>query len=374
MSTSSSTRPSRPRSATTTPRLELAELNRELDSLEADQSRQGDVARRRPRRRARLDHPALPERRPRCRPASCSPPDSEGFLDELATLSTDRRHPGLAPVGLRQRARGLRRSAGSQTERASRRRQGPEDGPGATRRRAPTTSSPRPKSLLVELEEEERAEILSRGGYRPRPDASSIPASGRAKVGHRLRARPGRRRLRLRRCRPERLGLLGPDDGGLGARPASACRTPRGRRSGSGAPVSRSDLQPGDLVFYYSPVSHVGDLPRQRHDRARGQPGRGREGVERRRDAVRRSGPAWVTRPGTGSTVRRAPGGALLAVGPARRPAARLTSTSPRRPRSGSEVADPATAAATVAALQDDLDDPRRCVAADLADRCRRGR
>ena len=27
---------------------------------------------------------------------------------------------------------------------------------------------------------------------------------------------------------------------------------------GSGAPVSQSQLQPGDLVFYYSPVSHVG--------------------------------------------------------------------------------------------------------------------
>ena len=26
----------------------------------------------------------------------------------------------------------------------------------------------------------------------------------------------------------------------------------------SGTPVSQSELQPGDLVFYYSPVSHVG--------------------------------------------------------------------------------------------------------------------
>ena len=27
---------------------------------------------------------------------------------------------------------------------------------------------------------------------------------------------------------------------------------------GSGTPVSTDALQPGDLVFYYSPVSHVG--------------------------------------------------------------------------------------------------------------------
>ena len=29
-------------------------------------------------------------------------------------------------------------------------------------------------------------------------------------------------------------------------------------QSGSGTPVAASDLQPGDLVFYYSPISHVG--------------------------------------------------------------------------------------------------------------------
>ncbi|GGF31522.1 hypothetical protein GCM10011519_01090 [Marmoricola endophyticus] len=31
-----------------------------------------------------------------------------------------------------------------------------------------------------------------------------------------------------------------------------------GAQMGSGTPVSRDQLQPGDLVFYYSPVSHVG--------------------------------------------------------------------------------------------------------------------
>ena len=31
-----------------------------------------------------------------------------------------------------------------------------------------------------------------------------------------------------------------------------------GAQMGSGTPVSQSELQPGDLVFYYSPVSHVG--------------------------------------------------------------------------------------------------------------------
>jgi peptidoglycan DL-endopeptidase CwlO len=28
-------------------------------------------------------------------------------------------------------------------------------------------------------------------------------------------------------------------------------------QTGEGRPVSKSDLMPGDLIFYYSPVSHV---------------------------------------------------------------------------------------------------------------------
>ena len=44
----------------------------------------------------------------------------------------------------------------------------------------------------------------------------------------------------------------------LRARPASTSRTPAPCSRRMGQAVSRADLQPGDLVFFYSPVSHVG--------------------------------------------------------------------------------------------------------------------
>ena len=52
------------------------------------------------------------------------------------------------------------------------------------------------------------------------------------------------------------MGLLGPDHGGLGCRGRVAPPLVVVQYS-SGTPVSTSELQPGDLVFYYSPISHV---------------------------------------------------------------------------------------------------------------------
>jgi cell wall-associated NlpC family hydrolase len=64
---------------------------------------------------------------------------------------------------------------------------------------------------------------------------------------------------------PYRYGAVGPtafDCSGLVKWSfANAGRTlPRTSRAmaGVGTPVSRANLQPGDLVFFYSPISHVG--------------------------------------------------------------------------------------------------------------------
>ena len=66
-----------------------------------------------------------------------------------------------------------------------------------------------------------------------------------------------RRAVRLGRLQPERLRLLRPRCLRLRARWASRSRTTPARSGTSASPVSRSDLQPGDLVFFDG-LGHVG--------------------------------------------------------------------------------------------------------------------
>ena len=113
------------------------------------------------------------------------------------------------------------------------------------------------KALLDKLEAEQQEAILeaSRSGDISRlPD---IPASGRAAAAVAYaRAQVGDAYV---------YGAAGPDafdcsgltmmawaQAGVGLPHSSSAQM------GSGPRVSSSDLQPGDLVFYYSPVSHVG--------------------------------------------------------------------------------------------------------------------
>jgi peptidoglycan DL-endopeptidase CwlO len=86
---------------------------------------------------------------------------------------------------------------------------------------------------------------------------SSVPASGRAAAAVQFAlAQVGDAYV---------YGAAGPDAwdcSGLtmGAWAAAGVSLPHSSSAqmGSGMPVSASQLQPGDLVFYYSPVSHVG--------------------------------------------------------------------------------------------------------------------
>jgi cell wall-associated NlpC family hydrolase len=110
------------------------------------------------------------------------------------------------------------------------------------------------KALLDHLEAEARAKILSGGWTGALP---GIPASGRAATAVRFAmAQVGKAYV---------YGASGPnayDCSGLTMRAwgAAGVGLPHssGAQQGSGVRVSESDLRPGDLVFYYSPVSHVG--------------------------------------------------------------------------------------------------------------------
>ncbi|GAA3813040.1 C40 family peptidase [Nocardioides panacisoli] len=110
------------------------------------------------------------------------------------------------------------------------------------------------KSLLSHLEEQERQEILSRGGDRL---PSEVPASGRAAAAVRYAmAQVGDAYV---------WGAAGPDAfdcSGLTmmawAQAGVSLPHSSSAQYGMGTHIAESDLQPGDLVFYYSPISHVG--------------------------------------------------------------------------------------------------------------------
>lgn len=125
------------------------------------------------------------------------------------------------------------------------------------------------KDLLGELEEKERQELLAAQAEQtpqtrqttsretsPRV-TSNVPVSGRAAAAVQYAlAQVGDAYVH---------GAAGPDAfdcSGLTmmawAQAGVSLPHSSSAQSGTGTPVSGSDLQPGDLVFYYSPISHVG--------------------------------------------------------------------------------------------------------------------
>jgi peptidoglycan DL-endopeptidase CwlO len=111
------------------------------------------------------------------------------------------------------------------------------------------------KELLGSLKEKQREALLSRSSTTRLP--TDVSASGRAAVAlHYAMAQVGK---------PYVYGAAGPsafDCSGLmmAAWGAAGVGLPHSSSAqyGAGPHVSASDLQPGDLVFYYSPISHVG--------------------------------------------------------------------------------------------------------------------
>lgn len=232
-------------------KLELAELNEELESLESDEARQGD---RLASVRSNVRDAVLQTYQGNDLGAAGDllGADSGAFMNDLTTMSTvnDLQDALLADYNDELKAYTIRRE-----ETESRRDQIADlEEQLAEEKEEIDAKAAEAEALLEELEAEERAAILDRGGDRL---PSEVPAEGRAKAAvEYAMAQVGDAYV---------WGAAGPDafdcsgltmmawaQAGVGLPHSSSAQY------GYGTHVAESDLQPGDLVFYYSPISHVG--------------------------------------------------------------------------------------------------------------------
>ncbi len=235
-------------------RLDLADLRSDLKGLKADQSRQDerlDVV------RAQVSDAVVRQLEGEgiSTVGQIVVSDDPGaFLDTLATMSSfnDLQANLLTDYDTQLEALEIRREATS-----SRTREIAEltDQLSAEKKTVDDKLA-EAKSVLADLEDEERDRVLaSRGGVTRMP--SSVPATGRAGAAVQYAmAQVGDAYV---------YGAMGEnafDCSGLTMRAWAQAGVSLPHSSsaqfGSGPRIAASDLQPGDLVFYYSPISHVG--------------------------------------------------------------------------------------------------------------------
>ena len=234
-------------------RLDLADLRRDLAGLEADQQRQDD----------RLD--AV---RDQVSDAVVRQLEGEGistvgqivvsedpgsFLDTLSTMSSfnDLQASLLSDYDTELQALEIRREAtddrAAEIARITRQL--------SAEKKTVDDKLAEAKDLLSDLEADERERVLASRGTTRMP--ASVPASGRAAAAIQYAmAQVGDAYV---------YGAMGEnafDCSGLTMRAWAQAGVSLPHSSsaqfGSGPHIAASDLQPGDLVFYYSPISHVG--------------------------------------------------------------------------------------------------------------------
>ena len=233
-------------------KLDLARLHQDLQSLQSDQSRQGDQV---DKVRNEVQNAIL--RRYQGQNLSAAgqmllSKDSGAFLSQISTMSAvghlqDRVFNDFAAeleaLDIRSDATQHRLDQVADLEKQLKGEKSTIDDKLAEA-----------ESLLDRLKAEEREEILSRGSARL---PSDVPASGRAAAAIQYAmAQVGD---------AYSYGAAGPsafDCSGLTmmawAQAGVALPHSSSAQYGSGPHVAAGDLQPGDLVFYYSPISHVG--------------------------------------------------------------------------------------------------------------------
>nr|WP_221199592.1 C40 family peptidase [Nocardioides soli] len=232
--------------------LELKDLQRDLTSLKADQARQDDAFEDvRSQVQDSIVRQYEGESLSNVGQVVVSD-DPQSFLAQLSTMSAfndlqsqlfDKYATEAEALGIRQQATERRA-----TEVAALEKQLGEEKATVDKKLEEA------ESLLDDLKAKEREEILSRGVARI---PSDVPASGRASaaIAYAM-AQVGDAYV---------YGAAGPnafDCSGLTmmawAQAGVALPHSSSAQYGSGPHIAMSDLQPGDLVFYYSPISHVG--------------------------------------------------------------------------------------------------------------------
>lgn len=232
-------------------RLELAELNADLSSLEADQGRQGDVLAS-VRRDVRDSVITQYQGQGLGAAGELLTSDTDAFLGQLSTVSTvnDLQSSLLSSYGDELKAYEIRQ------EQTSQRRDEIADIEADLAAEKKTTDAKlaEAEDLLDRLEAEQRDAILNGD---PVDAPADIDASGRAAIAIRYAmAQVGKAYV---------YGAAGPnafDCSGLTmmawGQAGVALPHSSSAQFNTGTRVAESDLQPGDLVFYYSPISHVG--------------------------------------------------------------------------------------------------------------------
>jgi cell wall-associated NlpC family hydrolase len=233
-------------------KLELAELNQDLDSLSSDQKRQDQALES---VRARLADSVVDQYEGSDISAAGQvflSSDSSSFLSQLTTMAAysdfqdqlfDNYSTEIEALDIRHDATARRADQVATIEKRL-----------AAEKKTIDAKHAEADALLDRLKEEERVAMLSRGVVRI---PSDVPASGRAAaaVAYAM-AQVGDSYV---------YGAAGPsafDCSGLTmmawAQAGVGLPHSSSAQYSTGAHIAASDLQPGDLVFYYSPISHVG--------------------------------------------------------------------------------------------------------------------
>jgi cell wall-associated NlpC family hydrolase len=233
--------------------VELGKLKRELKSAQADEARQGSTL---DGVRASVRDSVIAQYQSQTlgNAGGLLNTDPDAFLGQVSTVSTvnDLQNNLLADYGAQVQAYDIRQAQTQQRiDKISELRTEL-----AKNKKIADENFAKAKKVLDGLEAKQREEILSRGGS-VRPGDISVSASGRAAaaVAYAM-AQVGDAYV---------WGAAGPsafDCSGLTmaawARAGVSLPHSSSAQYSMGPHISESELQPGDLVFYYSPISHVG--------------------------------------------------------------------------------------------------------------------